>query len=568
MNREPIAIIVLLLCAMLFNGCTTAPSLSVAGTGSTTAVPPSSEFGPDSGTPSGVPGSYNETADIDGDGKNTISDVTGLLNILSSGNAEERFDINGDGGVDICDITVMLNLLSGNDGNTNVFRFLKNEEGSYYTVAGIEDPVSARLVIPGSYNGLPVKAIENYAFYGRSTIESVILPEEIESIGAYAFSGCYKMRSVSFAEGLQVIDTGAFLGCSALQSVDIPASVRSIGLSAFSSCSSLASLSCASGNEVYYASSDCLIRKEDATLIRGCRNSVIPAKGVTALASEAFAGCAGLKEFTVPAYITSLGTGVFGSCADLEKVTFEAKLEKLPVATFQGCTALTSVILPDGMKTIGASAFSHCTALETIDLPTSLVSIERYAFAYCGSLKTVVLPVGVRILTEGVFQYCRSLKALTLHEGISAMEAKAFEECTGLKELHLPASFTGTISTDALSGCNFDSIDVASGNKRYKAGGNCLIDLQQRKLIKAGNHAVIPVDSGIISIADRAFYGCTDIAELTLPASLQEIGGSGFAHCEDLKKLIYQGSKEAWGNVSRGFDWNKDSDFTVVFSES
>lgn len=563
MKSKPIAIILLLLSVTLFSGCTIS-SLSVADTDNAPVVSPSSEIGATGVTSSSFSGSYDEMADVNGDGKNTISDVTELLNVLALDNAEERFDIDGDGIVDIRDVTALLNFLSGNRENTDVFRFLKNEEGGYYTVVGIEEPAPAQLVIPSSYNGLPVKAIENYAFYGRSTIESVILPKEIESIGAYAFSGCYHIRSVSFAEGLQVIGTGAFLGCSALQSVDIPASVCSIGSSAFSFCSSLASLSCALGNEVYYVSSDCLIRKEDAVLILGCRNSVIPKKGVTALASEAFSGCAGLKEFTLPSCITSLGTGVFSGCTDLEKVTFEAKLEKLPTATFQGCTSLTSITLPDGMKTVGSFAFSHCTALRTIDLPASLVSIERYAFAFCGELRSVVLPVGITVLTEGVFQHCRSLSTLSLHEGISAMEARAFEECTSLKELRLPASFTGTISVSAFSGCNFDSITVASGNKRYKAEGNCLIDLLQRKLIKAGNHAVIPLDSGIISIADRAFYGCIGIAELTLPTSLTEIGGSGFAHCTDLKKLIYQGGKEAWSNVKCGFDWNKDSDFTVV----
>ena len=56
----------------------------------------------------------------------------------------------------------------------------------------------------------------------------------VRSIGAYAFSGCSSLSSVSFPESLTSIGDNAFSGCSFLSSVEIPSSVISIGDAAFS----------------------------------------------------------------------------------------------------------------------------------------------------------------------------------------------------------------------------------------------------------------------------------------------------------------------------------------------
>lgn len=50
--------------------------------------------------------------DINGDGLRDISDVTALLNMLSTGVYEEGSDLNNDGTVDIQDVTALLNKLS------------------------------------------------------------------------------------------------------------------------------------------------------------------------------------------------------------------------------------------------------------------------------------------------------------------------------------------------------------------------------------------------------------------------------------------------------------------------
>ena len=104
---------------------------------------------------------------------------------------------------------------------------------------------SGEVIIPATYNGLPVTEIDNDAFSGCTSITSIEIPASVTSIGNSAFAGgfWYEYRAedrmaistVTFAAGSQLttIGSSAFAGCSSLTSINIPASVTSIGQGAF-----------------------------------------------------------------------------------------------------------------------------------------------------------------------------------------------------------------------------------------------------------------------------------------------------------------------------------------------
>ena len=70
-------------------------------------------------------------------------------------------------------------------------------------------------------------------YKGSSSV--VVIPDNVTSIGDYAFSGCEGLTSVTMGNGVTSIGGSAFSGCSGLKSVTIPDSVTSIGDEAFSS---------------------------------------------------------------------------------------------------------------------------------------------------------------------------------------------------------------------------------------------------------------------------------------------------------------------------------------------
>ena len=87
------------------------------------------------------------------------------------------------------------------------------------------------LVIPDDIN-----SIGNYAFYGCAGLTSITIPNSVTSIGEKAFSYCWGLTSVTIPNSVTSIGNSAFLGCSGLTSVDIPNSVTSIGNYAFYNC--------------------------------------------------------------------------------------------------------------------------------------------------------------------------------------------------------------------------------------------------------------------------------------------------------------------------------------------
>lgn len=77
-----------------------------------------------------------------------------------------------------------------------------------------------------------LKTIGGSAF-AFTSIESLKLPTSLETIGAYAFEGSYKLNKVIIPDGVKSIGEKAFFNCKSLKSVVVPKSVSDIGSKAF-----------------------------------------------------------------------------------------------------------------------------------------------------------------------------------------------------------------------------------------------------------------------------------------------------------------------------------------------
>ncbi len=69
--------------------------------------------------------------------------------------------------------------------------------------------------LPSEIDGVPVTAIGKETFR-NTAIEAVILPDGIQSIGWFAFSGCSNLRSIAIPSSVETIEYGAFDGCTSL----------------------------------------------------------------------------------------------------------------------------------------------------------------------------------------------------------------------------------------------------------------------------------------------------------------------------------------------------------------
>ena len=170
---------------------------------------------------------------------------------------------NGKNGVGIEDIYIndMGELIiMGTDGNTlfqqklpqldeeappqpkQNFEYKLAYGGKSYAITGIGTVTNENIVIPSTYNGLPVTTIADEAFYNCSSIKSVIISEGITEIGIAAFSNCFSLESITIPKGVDHINSYTLGGCCNLTNITLSESLTTIGANAFESCTSLASI--------------------------------------------------------------------------------------------------------------------------------------------------------------------------------------------------------------------------------------------------------------------------------------------------------------------------------------
>ena len=260
--------------------------------------------------------------------------------------------------------------------------------------------------------GHSVSIIGGYAFGKCNNLETVEIPASVSTMSSTAFSGCNNIKKLvcnsnhisnSFAGKTSLdtvvvgnnvisIDAEAFKGCTNLRSVTIGDAVTTIGVDAFTNCHNL--------------------------------NEVIMGYSVKRIGAEAFRGCHKIKTISVPSQATSIGADAFLYVKNVE-YEGDASGEPWGALTVNGIidgdfiysdslkTKLTAYIgegshaeIPEGVTSIGQMAFFESENLNTVAISSSVTSIGGSAFANCYNLVAVNVPKSVRSMGRGVFREC------------------------------------------------------------------------------------------------------------------------------------------------------------------
>ena len=358
---------------------------------------------------------------------------------------------------------------------------------------------SATCVIPGEINGKKVTKIGDNAFIDCTELTSVTIPDGVTSIDEAAFLCCTSLTSVTIPDSVTSIKSKAFFNCTSLKSVTIPASVTNIGDYAL-------------GYYEIYNTDSCKWEqyKVDGFKINYVKNTYGHMYALkNGFTDEACLLTNELDDGTleITKYAGNSATCVIPSEIDGKKVT------EIGDSAFKGCTELTSITIPDGVTGIGNKAFSDCTSLETVTIPASVTYVRDSAFYGCTSLKSVTIP-----------------------ESVTYIGGYAFAECYSLKYADIPANVSG-IGLSPFCNCrSLENINTDEANKWYTTVDGVLYDKDKTELInypagKKDSSYVIP--EGIRTIREKAFYGCLNLCELTIPDSVTEIESGAF-ECSSL----------------------------------
>ncbi len=165
--------------------------------------------------------------------------------------------------------------------------------------------------------------------------------------------------------------------------------------------------------------------------------------------------------------------------------------------------------------------------------PLPVTGIASSAFLFYDSTTSVYIPSSVKNIGSSAFSET-GLESVTISEGVISIGSSAFDECYSLTSIEIPASVT-SIGSSAFSECPaLESMKVASGNTVYhSADSNCIIETATNTLIAGCKNSVIPTDGSVTSIGNGAFYGCSGLTSITIPASVTKIGSRSFLYCSN-----------------------------------
>lgn len=277
----------------------------------------------------------------------------------------------------------------------------------------------------------------------RESVSSVIIVDNVTSIGDYAFIGCTNLSDVTISDSVTSIGKYAFSGCRGLISAAIPDSVSSLGTWAFAYCSNLTDVTI--GKSVASIGANTFI---DCTSLM----SVTIPNAVTSIDNQAFNNCSALTSVTIGDGVTSIGNQVFWKCTSLTSLTIGNKVTSIGEAAFTYCSGLSSVTIPNSVTSISDSAFANCTSLTSVTIPESVTSLGSDTFKDCTGLMSVTILGSMTNSNSGIFKGCTNLTSVTLGSNVTDIGQRAFEGCTGLTSVTIPDGVT-SIGNNAFFGC-------------------------------------------------------------------------------------------------------------------
>jgi len=379
---------------------------------------------------------------------------------------------------------------------------------------------------------------------GKYQIVHIIIDNGVQNIGAYAFDGLEKVTDIKIPESVSTIGKGSFRNCKALKEITFPQNLTSIGQDAFKNCSSVT-----------------VINLPDT---------------VSVIAKSAFEDCTALSEITLPFIGSAAGTRnnidtfhyIFNTVpASLKKVVITNETD-IPENAFKDCAGIQTIIVNDGIKTIGASAFDGCTALSGFEIPSGIDTVPDYTFRNCSSAAVITIPDSVQNIGTAAFDGCAALTAVNIPDGVKEIKDYTFRNCSSLTRIEIPDS-TENVRTDILAGCNslismkipFVGANInPSVTEITKEGvlGYFFGESDAKWATKQGNYSFdIPPSLTKIEvtnpdtnsyIAMGAFENCTNICDVIVDGGNKVLDGA-FANCRNLRNIYLPKSIDSIGKT-------------------
>ncbi len=341
-------------------------------------------------------------------------------------------------------------------------------------------------------------------YSNRNAIKHVSLPNELTSIGSYAFRSCTSLTDIVIPDDVTTISKYALSGCSKLTEITIGSGVNSIGNYAFQNCTSLAT--------VYnYATTPLVI------------SGTSPFSGASLSTCTLY-----VPEQSIELYQTASVWKDFGTILPINNPP-------------SGCTIASGKCGEDGDNLTWVLG---CDSVLTIsgegEMPTSYSGTSAPWYQYGQAIKHINIEEGVTKLALYAFYNSDdnypNVQTLSIPSTLGApIENNFFYQCP-LK--------TVTINSDTIVGrasySSNSSLQTKFGAQveEYIIGGSVrsIADFAFRNQSPDSLRSII-LPEGLEAIGNWAFGYIEHLTSINIPSTVQTIGTDAFAYCTNLRSV-------------------------------
>lgn len=422
--------------------------------------------------------------------------------------------------------------------------FRLDEVTNTYTLIDIQNTTGVKhLIIPSTFNDLPVTVISDSVFEKLNELKTITIPSTITTIKSNAFVNCNALEDVYF--------DGTIDDWCKITFIDRRSNPLSFA------------------QNLYVKNSD------EYQLV----NQLIISENLENISSNAFYGYKGLQQISYQenSKLTTINDMAFSECTNLTIVKLPQSLKTIGKYAFSKCTKLNDITLIEGLETINDFAFLECTTLENIDLVNSIKEIKESAFSKCTSLKTITLPENITYLEDKTFYGCLNLETININNSIINVGKKVFFDCEKLQYTEyenglylgnaenpylvlIKTSNTSittikinpnikTVANDALLECNdLTYNEYEDGLYLGNEENNYLILVKTN--ITNLNETSLKLHNDTKIIYNNAFSSCDNVETLSFEEGITIIPNFDFAILNSLKNLYLPKSLTKLDNVS------------------
>ena len=194
---------------------------------------------------------------------------------------------------------------------------------------------------------------------------------------------------------------------------------------------------------------------------------------------------------------------------------------------------------------LGPESFKQLVNMTSVIIPNTVTNIGELAFRNCSSLTNVQFSSTLKSIGTRAFVSCHSLEEVVLPQGFVSLGQYAFGGCKALKSVLFPDGLR-SIGEGAFCGPGMAyEEDIACTNLAEITIPNTVTNIGWWAFSRCTNLTSANIGGGVIG--KRAFADCVRLSDVTLGENVTSIGEAAFSGCINLTELVIPDSVTSIG---------------------